>query len=88
MVTGAGVAEYMPSVSENAMLMPYVHSSLSNYCVTCLQVLSSRLVDMERDYLTLDKRYPRLFVPSEFSKVSVFLSPNHFLILSAVVNDC
>ncbi|CAF1919926.1 BnaC02g34850D [Brassica napus] len=35
------------------------------------KVLPSRLVDMERDYLALDKRYPRLFVPSEFSKVVV-----------------
>nr|VDC91489.1 unnamed protein product [Brassica rapa] len=26
---------------------------------------------MERDYLALDKRHPRLFVPSEFSKVVV-----------------
>ncbi|KAH0939681.1 hypothetical protein HID58_007142, partial [Brassica napus] len=34
-------------------------------------VLPSRLVDMEGDYLALDKRHPRLFVPSEFSKVVV-----------------
>lgn len=43
---------------------------------------------MERDYFSLDKRYPRLFVPSEFSKVSVGLSSNHFLVLSGVQNDC
>lgn len=72
----------------DAVLKRSVHYSLFNYWVTYVQVLSSRLVDMERDYLTLDKRYPRLFVPSEFSKVSVFLSPNYYPILSGVLNDC
>lgn len=65
----------------DALLKRSVHYSLFDNYATCLQVLSSRLVDMERDYLTLDKRYPRLFVPSEFSKVSVFPSPNYYLIL-------
>ncbi|XP_007046031.2 PREDICTED: cell division cycle and apoptosis regulator protein 1 [Theobroma cacao] len=32
------------------------------------KVYSSTLVDVERDYLSIDKRYPRLFVPPEFSK--------------------
>ncbi|RZC24418.1 protein SHORT ROOT IN SALT MEDIUM 1-like [Glycine soja] len=35
------------------------------------KVFPSRLVDIERDYLLLDKRYPRLFVSPEFSKVVV-----------------
>ncbi|PRQ42498.1 hypothetical protein RchiOBHm_Chr3g0458311 [Rosa chinensis] len=29
---------------------------------------SSSLIDVERDYLSMDKRYPRLFIPSEFCK--------------------
>ncbi|XP_042987233.1 uncharacterized protein LOC122315422 [Carya illinoinensis] len=33
------------------------------------KVYSSSLVDVERDYLSIDKRYPRLFVSPEFSKV-------------------
>ena len=40
-----------------------------------LQVNSFSLVDAERDYLSLDKRYPRLFVSPEFSKVSL-----HFIL--------
>ncbi|XP_035540201.1 protein SHORT ROOT IN SALT MEDIUM 1-like [Juglans regia] len=36
-----------------------------------LQVYSSSLVDVERDYLSIDKRYPRLFVSPEFSKAVV-----------------
>ncbi|XP_019460840.1 PREDICTED: cell division cycle and apoptosis regulator protein 1 isoform X2 [Lupinus angustifolius] len=35
------------------------------------KVYSSCLVDIERDYLSLDKRYPRLFVTPEFSKAVV-----------------
>ena len=35
-----------------------------------LQVHGSCLVDLERDYLSLDKRYPRLFVSPELSKVN------------------
>lgn len=35
-----------------------------------LQVYASSLVDVERDYLSIAKRYPRLFVSPEFSKVS------------------
>ncbi|KAK4263478.1 hypothetical protein QN277_028877 [Acacia crassicarpa] len=35
------------------------------------KVYSSRLVETERDYLSLDKRYPRLFVSPEFSKAVV-----------------
>ncbi|KAK7407389.1 hypothetical protein VNO78_09269 [Psophocarpus tetragonolobus] len=35
------------------------------------KVYPSRLVDIERDYLLIDKRYPRLFVSPEFSKVVV-----------------
>lgn len=34
-----------------------------------LQVHTSSLVDIERDFLSVDKRYPRLFVSPEFSKV-------------------
>jgi hypothetical protein len=37
-----------------------------------LQVYSSSLVDIERDFLSIDKRYPRLFVSQEFSKVSLY----------------
>ncbi|XWS34124.1 hypothetical protein CRYUN_Cryun21dG0013100 [Craigia yunnanensis] len=33
------------------------------------KVYSSTLVDVKRDYLSIDKRYPRLFVSPEFSKV-------------------
>ncbi|CAM8922227.1 unnamed protein product [Rhodiola kirilowii] len=36
------------------------------------KVHSYRVVDMERDYLSLDKRYPKLFVPPEFSKLIVY----------------
>ncbi|KAL7180807.1 hypothetical protein ACSBR1_039797 [Camellia fascicularis] len=35
------------------------------------KVYSSSLVDVERDYLSLDKRYPRLFISPECSKVVV-----------------
>ncbi|CAJ1932020.1 unnamed protein product [Sphenostylis stenocarpa] len=35
------------------------------------KVYPSRLVDVERDYLLIDKRYPRLFVSPEFSKAVV-----------------
>ncbi|XP_010666964.2 protein SHORT ROOT IN SALT MEDIUM 1 isoform X3 [Beta vulgaris subsp. vulgaris] len=35
------------------------------------KVYTSRLVDVERDYLSLDKRYPRLYISSDFSKVVV-----------------
>ncbi|TKY69650.1 Cell division cycle and apoptosis regulator protein 1 [Spatholobus suberectus] len=35
------------------------------------KVYPSRLVDIERDYLLIDKRYPRLFVSPEFTKVVV-----------------
>ncbi|XP_035540200.1 protein SHORT ROOT IN SALT MEDIUM 1-like [Juglans regia] len=35
------------------------------------KVYSSSLVDVERDYLSIDKRYPRLFVSPEFSKAVV-----------------
>ncbi|XWS23169.1 hypothetical protein CRYUN_Cryun29cG0098000 [Craigia yunnanensis] len=35
------------------------------------KVYSSTLVDVERDYLSIDKRYPRLFVSPEFSKVVI-----------------
>ncbi|ESW25551.1 hypothetical protein PHAVU_003G045700 [Phaseolus vulgaris] len=35
------------------------------------KVYPARLVDVERDYLLIDKRYPRLFVSPEFSKAIV-----------------
>ncbi|MED6148926.1 hypothetical protein PIB30_057587 [Stylosanthes scabra] len=35
------------------------------------KVYPARLVDIERDYLSIDRRYPRLFVSPEFSKVVV-----------------
>ncbi|CAO2822015.1 unnamed protein product, partial [Amaranthus hypochondriacus] len=35
------------------------------------KVYASRLVDVERDYLSLDKRYPRLYVSPYFSKMVV-----------------
>ncbi|KAE9605540.1 putative Cell cycle and apoptosis regulator protein [Lupinus albus] len=35
------------------------------------KVYPSSLVDIERDYLSLDRRYPRLFVTPEFSKAVV-----------------
>jgi hypothetical protein len=35
------------------------------------KVYSSSLVDAERGYLSIDKRYPRLFISPEFSKVVV-----------------
>ncbi|XVF03307.1 hypothetical protein REPUB_Repub04eG0249900 [Reevesia pubescens] len=35
------------------------------------KVYSSTLVDVERDYLSINKRYPRLFVSPEFSKVVI-----------------
>ncbi|XP_042983456.1 protein SHORT ROOT IN SALT MEDIUM 1 isoform X1 [Carya illinoinensis] len=35
------------------------------------KVYSSSLVDVERDFLSIDKRYPRLFVSAEFSKAVV-----------------
>ncbi|KAG2377005.1 uncharacterized protein HKW66_Vig0175780 [Vigna angularis] len=35
------------------------------------KVYPARLVDVERDYLSIDKRYPRLFVSPEFSKAIV-----------------
>ncbi|KAK3037780.1 hypothetical protein RJ639_030699 [Escallonia herrerae] len=35
------------------------------------KVYSSTLVDVERDYLSIDKRYPRLFISPECSKVVV-----------------
>ncbi|KAK3000797.1 hypothetical protein RJ639_021728 [Escallonia herrerae] len=38
---------------------------------TISQVYSSTLVDVERDYLSIDKRYPRLFISPECSKVVV-----------------
>lgn len=44
---------------------------LSVIDIVCLQVYSSSLVDVERDYLSIDKRYPRLFISSEFSKVCI-----------------
>ena len=34
-----------------------------------LQVCPHSLVDIQRDYLSLEKRYPRLFVSPEFTKV-------------------
>uniref|UniRef100_A0A803MUC0 EF-hand domain-containing protein n=1 Tax=Chenopodium quinoa TaxID=63459 RepID=A0A803MUC0_CHEQI len=37
---------------------------------TC-KVYTSSLVDVERDYLSLDKRYPRLYISPDFSKVVV-----------------
>lgn len=74
-LTGMGMAELPPLFICIAVLQPSVHYSLVDDCVICLQVLSSRLVDMERDYLTLDKRYPRLFVPSTFSKVLLTYLP-------------
>lgn len=35
------------------------------------KVYTSSLVDVERDYLSLDKRYPRLYISPDFSKVVV-----------------
>lgn len=37
------------------------------------QVYSSSLVDAERDYLSMDKRYPRLFVAPDCFKVCFFI---------------
>lgn len=45
------------------------------------QVYPSCLVNIERDYLSIDKRYPRLFISPEFSKVHtdiVCLSGNSY----------
>jgi hypothetical protein len=45
------------------------------------QVYPSCLVNIERDYLSIDKRYPRLFISPEFSKVhtdTVCLSGNNY----------
>ncbi|KAF4396755.1 hypothetical protein F8388_004723 [Cannabis sativa] len=36
------------------------------------KVYTSSLVDEERDYLCIDKRYPRLFISPEFSKAIVY----------------
>ncbi|XP_062111555.1 protein SHORT ROOT IN SALT MEDIUM 1 [Humulus lupulus] len=36
------------------------------------KVYTSSLVDEERDYLCIDKRYPRLFISPEFSKAVVY----------------
>ncbi|KAK6913159.1 DBC1/CARP1 catalytically inactive NUDIX hydrolase domain [Dillenia turbinata] len=35
------------------------------------KVYSSSLLDVERDYLSIDKRYPRLYISPDFSKVVV-----------------
>jgi len=49
-----------------------------------LQVGTFSLVDIERDFLSIDKRYPKLFASPEFSKVliSSFVSALNFLLLS------
>lgn len=39
-----------------------------------LQAYSTSLIDVERDYLSMDKRYPRLFIPSEFCKVCPYFA--------------
>lgn len=59
------------------MTMFYCYSCLQPECLCGwilyntlhLQVNSSSLVEVERDYLSLDKRYPRLFVSPDVSKV-------------------
>lgn len=43
------------------------------------QVYPSCLVSIERDYLSIDKRYTRLFIPPEFSKV-------HYCLLVVINN--
>ncbi|KAH1264622.1 Cell division cycle and apoptosis regulator protein 1 [Glycine max] len=51
------------------------------------KIFPSRLVDIERDYLLLDKRYPRLFVSPEFSKAVVnWPKENHKLSIHTPVS--
>lgn len=44
-----------------------------------LQVYSSSLVEIERDYLSLDRRYPRLFISPECSKVCLLFHSANFM---------
>ena len=53
----------------------HLTSFVSVINVAYLQIHASSLVDIERDFLSLDKRYPRLFVSPEFSKVCLTDSP-------------
>lgn len=72
-------------VAAMSIFKPYVDGFHLVICVVCLQVYSSSLVDVERDFLSIDKRYPRLFVSAEFSKVSLNLFSRRYQVYTVEI---
>ena len=46
------------------------------------QVYSSSLVEVQRDYLSMDKRYPKLYVASEVAKVFLLLLQDNKILIA------